>query len=279
MADELFTPTPLSQLPAYVRKYPSICEGVIAIRPMVEHMVRLYSEKKAFETPTMASCNSLKRKRTEGEVFSYELEARMKVSEGLFENILSALMIPDPQQFQWTEDCPWVTMQDIYHVMEGKTIRTSVVFGINGSISTPTHMIKESIQTVDLDARKGQMVVEVPALRIQLSKETMVENVPMATKQTFARIKYRKVFRARQYSYMLTKSWEGSTLDDAEGKQKRGEPPHFEVEVELSHPEEELIKKKEDGLAIATNLMLKVLSMFIPRYGTNISFDWVASKK
>lgn len=271
----MFTPTPLSQLPAYVRKTPSICEGVIAIRSMVGRMVRLYAEKKSLDGPI----TSLKRKRSDGESFSYELEARMKVSEGMFENMLSALMIPDPQQFQWTEDHPWVTIQDIYHGMEGRTVRTSVTFGINGIIAAPVHMIKESLETVDLDARKGPIAFEVPNIRVQLSKETIIDNVPMATKQTFARIKYRKVFRVRQYSYMLTKSWEGPTLDQAEEKQRSGQPPTFEVEVELTHPEEELLKKKEDELAIATNLMLKVLSIFIPRYGNNISFDWVLSKK
>ena len=64
-------------------------------------------------------------------------------------------------------------------------------------------------------------------------------------------------------------------MEEAEQKQKNDEPPKYEVEIELEKPREEISKKRNDDLAVATSLLLKVYSVFIPIFGNSVFFDWV----
>jgi len=269
MEDENFTPIPcVAQLPTYVRCNPAISESVIAVRGLVEKLRLLIEKQKA---------NQLVAKKLSSTVqpnINYELEVRMRVSDILFENILASFLVYD----KWVEDPTWVTIYDIYHKVGDEIVRTSRTFHVNGQISEPEHMMKKVIDTVDLDVRKTGNE-EIPSLRVQLSSECAVEKVPDATKQTFARIKNRKVFRLQHYAYHLTITSEGADMEKATANQKN-DIRTFEIEIELEKPEMEIAAKKSDDLQVATNLMLKVFSPFLAHYGPHLFFEWkIADKK
>lgn len=177
--------------------------------------------------------------------------------------------------FEWTESPSWATMHDIHHLVPGTGIVRTTVYFENKKKCKPVHIIKKAQETFDLEVERDMSDPrEIPNLRCQMSTEQSVTDLPDATEQKFARIKLRKIFRYHNYAYMLTMSWEGATLNEAEKKQKANEPPKYEIEVELEDPCSEILRLKKDPLLVATTIMLKVYSLLPPLYDNSLNFEW-----
>jgi hypothetical protein len=147
-----------------------------------------------------------------------------------------------------------------------KTVRNMIESKIKDHGQHVIHIetiIKDKKGSVDLRAL-GPVAESVPDVRVSFSHEIDLKpsEIPAVVNPTFVRIKQRRSFRYKTWRYDLTRTWDANSLAEASQKQARGDPPVYEVELELVDPESYIASDPDiSPVYIATSMLLKLLDL------------------
>lgn len=120
----------------------------------------------------------------------------------------------------------WTEVIDYKYVHEGQTVRTRVVADTDEVQMKIEHACKKTLQSFTVANDDGDYC------RIQLSRETRVENVPERCTPVFVRIQQRKTFYAKSWRYDLSRTYAGCSRTIAETRRASGDA-RYEVECEM----------------------------------------------
>ena len=196
-----------------------------------------------------------------------ELEVRLgTLTQGRFEshvsnafmNAVISLLDTNPID---TWDTSWEQMHDYFYTHRGTPIRTRVTFDTQNLAIRTHHIHKKNVSTHSYTSSCS----DTPDLRVSLAQETVIppEQLPNQVLPTFVRLRQRKSYfigpsrESPTWRFDFTMSWDDSTRDGAERKQKTGQPI-YEIECELVDPSYVRSRSYEH---VAVSMLLKITDL------------------